>query len=291
MKKYSFIILSALILAMLTLSACDETINLNKKKERVRLLYSNTDHTKSDAGTITITEDMDGDGRTEDISINCSGDPYEIDITIGDQAVYNVVGELYAYNIPAIYLTDIDSKDNAKEIVLYTVVESDDPLLQIFRYQNGEIKKLSFEIQNYDGTKDETDNFFVGYIKDFPFEVIKNNRIRIHTQTQSRGMWDVSSEYQITDGQTFRRVKQTAYDIVQGTEYCTDEDGYAEIKSELKIDDDNIIIPGEYIRIIDDDFNDNVTLENRSGKKYKFNLNSYEIGELFDICELFYLAG
>ncbi len=223
MKK----VFTVLILAVLLLSGCQNASineNTDDKKdisEYARLIYSSYEN---DQGLESISEsdDFDFDGEKEDIDIIFEKKQYDeynvfTDTTVeieGASYFYSGLEDM-GYEVTDVYLCDIDSTDKAKEIAIFYIGGSSDPYAKILRYENGQIRPLSFHYEYADENgvmkSEENESLYLGYIPYPDMEAVAPKTIRLNTMLNS-GMWCCKTLYKEDNG-VISMQKEDYYEI------------------------------------------------------------------------------
>ncbi|MGN1116829.1 MAG: hypothetical protein ACI4TH_09685 [Candidatus Ornithomonoglobus sp.] len=262
-------------------------------KERCRNLYYCADYIV-DMPDFSFNEDMDGDGTNETVSFSTKDigmyDGIQVALKIND-AYINATKDMYCvWNVLAVYEMDIVPNDNAKEIAVFFMTESDDPMLRIYRYSGGNISILNFSTwSDWNGTS-INDYLYTGYVSAYPFDLHDDGSFTLQTQTYSRGMWDVYTTYRIDEYGNIVLIPQSEYVVAEGTEYCQNQWGYAYVKKSISGRGFNLYA-GDYIKIIRDDGKNHILIQKSTGEKGWFTMYGYSDYDLGEVSALFMMAG
>ncbi len=315
-RKINTIITAALaaILAAMSLCACstdssDDTNAVKKNSEtqataaaatpaakaaeRQQLIYSDFNH-EGVMPDIAFTEDFDGDGAEETVTLSRLigewDDSYFVNIKVNSQTVNTSASTQSGYTVAAVYLVDLDTSDDAKEIGVMLIGEDDYCWLELFRLNNGILTPMKYEYKDrynaiYYSTQisaaDNVENSFV---------VNNDGTFTMISPTSSYGMWNISVDYEVGSSGYIVEVPQDYYSVVD-IEDChfTDDDGYALVNKTLTGRGFDLYA-GDRITVLRDDGKNNLLLEKSTGETGWFKIGDSEY-DLYEVSELFMVAG
>lgn len=135
---------------------------------------------------ITFEEDIDGDEKKEKVLI-CIGNDAEKDYTFTIYINNKKMLSDYIERVDRIGVVDIDSKDEFKEIEIYSVGPSDDFISRFYRFEKNKVK-------------------FMGELSRLAW--IEDGLLYVHDWT---GHWSISRKYYIDRDGKFQEVNQPFY--------------------------------------------------------------------------------
>ncbi len=265
-----------------------------KPAEQVRLIYSDFDH-EGTMPEITFTDDLDDDGTEETITLNTApdelnDDEYTVDVRVASTNSTSFLQTMEGYGISAVYLLDLDTSDNSKEIAVIMMHYSEDPALEIFRW-NGELSHMIFETYDYKDELYQDDMLWLGYVSSYPFIINNDGTFTLQTQTSSRGMWDVYTYYKVDERGYIVEVSKESYEVVDiDQEFSTDDKGFAVVEQSITGRGFDLDV-GDEITILRDDGNNNILIQKSTGESGWFKMNGYDDSVLYKVSDLFILAG
>ncbi len=259
--------------------------------QRCRNLYYATSYGYNP--TMDFWEDMDSDGESERVQFYSGGEgkygEISATLTIDGAATGDFLKGCVGYNIEAVYLMDMMPNDHAKEIAVFTMCESADPMLKIFRYSNGGVKALNFDLwDKWFGTRIQPD-FWLGYADDFPLTVNDDGSITLQTQTDSNGMWDVYTTYRINEYGNIVLVPQDTYTVVPSSWYHSDQWGYWLVEQTFT-GSGLPLYQGDRIKPVLDDGNNHIYIQKSNGQGGWFTIPEYSLS-YGNVSKMFIMAG
>ncbi len=262
------------------------------KKRCINLWYGTGNRPMPD---LIYSDDMDSDGEDERIELKITGTTVNDGITaslkIGQAYINNIIPSTTTWSIDAVYFADLTPNDNAKELAIYTLSDSDDPELYIYRYSQGKIEPLTFKIwESWDNKYSYRSSWYTGYIETYVFDVNDDGSFTIQEQTDSFGMWDVYVPYKLNESNVIERVQKDSYPVVANTSYGYNEWGFWYVDKTLT----GYGLPlysGDWIKPIADNMNGNILIEKNDGTT-GWVIRNWDNFSLFEGCSrLFWMAG
>lgn len=295
MKRFSCTFLAALL--SLALAGC--TGGNENTPPRVR----DTSGSITDNGRAFYSHniDLDFDGKNETITMEVVLDdeqPWEASLNIA-AGEFKTSLPMIDGSIDAVYVCDIDTSDEVRDIAIITDEASDDPRIRIIKYKSG-LPLYEFKLNDDGGIYDD---LWLGYAISYYFNVLDNDWITLEMQTPSYGMWSIYRTFQRNDDGVFEEVVREYYDILpdfmekayteelSGDELDMWKKGYIKARCDYKYEDFEIKT-GEFIKPIYDDGNNKIYVEKEDGAggwiciDYAQGYNPSALNQNF-----FYLAG
>ena len=242
--------------------------------------------------------ELDFDDEDEEINVKIvKASDYEekMVITAGE---YEREIETFDAVIEKVYVCDIDTEDDVKDIAIITCEVSGDPRMHILKYE----KNLPVYKFN---TGEILDSCWLGYATSYYFNVDDDGIITMEEQTSSNAMWSVLKTYRLDSAGVFNEEVPEYYEILpdfmeegyaneelMGEEKEKWQRGYA--KAYAKYSGEDIVIEeGEYFKPVYDDGNNRIYIEKENGEKGWIPIPGYDINkgrnELNEY--LFFVAG
>ena len=221
---------------------------------------------------IDMWVDVNSDGQYENVKLSSSnigewGD-LSARLTVGLASSGDFLNDMQAYAISAVYLMDIVPNDGAKEIAIFSLCYSDDPMVMIFRCNGSSVKAIKFDTwDKWEGKSVKEPDFWLGYADAFPFTLHDDGSFTLQTQTESWGMWDIYTTYKINWEGNIVLIPQDYYEVVPSTwSYGVNNYGYYPVNQTLTGRGVNIY-KREYIKPIYDDNKDHIYIRKNNGSE------------------------
>lgn len=302
MKKIAIFLVAAILLSIL--AGCNNTPK-KVSEPRVKLLYEDEgDGLIFDSWTGYF--DFDNDETKERVKVRVL-DPDDksysqyLNVKIGE--FETTIEGVDRVHVEAIYGCDIDPNDGAWDLAVFTIEQSADPRVFIFKY-NENLEPYVFWGTDYNGEEAGENCYWLGYIDKPYFDITADNKIILRTQTGSRGMWYVNRIFSLDDRGRISEEKQELYEILPdfmlnsslADEFNAEEKqmwdkGY--IKANISLDGNSIdLMQGEYFKVLYDDDNNNLFIEKENGENGWINLDSQDVTTFIDLnLAFFFMAG
>lgn len=293
MKKFASLIT---IIVCITLAGCSQS---NENSPRTRDVSGSI--TNKGETFYSQNLDLDFDGKNETVTMEVSSiseNEWEstLNITMGN---YNTSLPMLDGWIDAVYLCDMDTQDNVRDLAVITNEGSGDPRIRIIKYDK-DLPLHKFR-SIYDGGI--CDDFWLGYATSYFFNVNDDDSITMEMQTPSNGMWSVYRTFKKDSDGVFEEVSLERYDILPDfmeTAYTKNLDdfevemwnkGYIKAYIDYTYQSFNIKA-GEYVKPLYDDGNDKIYVEKEDGTGGWINIDFSLEYSMFDFNQnFFYLAG
>ena len=247
--------------------------------QRCRNLWYSIDY--KNMPTIDLWEDFDSDGSYDHLVFGIIGtNKYggiKAQITVNGNKSGNIYEDVWdAYNIEAVYLMDIVPNDGVKELAVFTIAGSDDPVLQIFRLTGTGSSSVNFHVYDrYEGVYEDTDILGTGYVDAYPLNLHDDGSFTVQQQTSSTGMWDIYVTYRLDDYGSLVRINQDVYTVVPKTwGYGVNPWGYYPVYESV-YGRGLTLKAGDYIMPVYDDGNNNIYIRKSNGSEGWFSIDSY----------------
>lgn len=239
-------------------------------------------------------EDMDCDGVSDHVSLTTktinSWNELSATLKVNGSSTGDFLDGKVAYVIEAVYIMDIEPADNAKEIAVFSNCESDDPIIQIFRYSKNSIKPINFSYWNdWEGTVIDS-YYWTGYVDAFPFDLHDDGTFTLQLQTKSAGMWDVYKTFRIDEYGNIVLIPQSTYIVAPNSAYRANQWGYYQVNKTIK-GRGLTLYKGDWIKPLYDDCNNNIYIQKSNGSGGWFAIDGYNYGYGDEYSSMFALAG
>lgn len=237
--------------------------------------------------------DMDFDGKKEIIEIHITNHEAEqyMDVSVGGKTRR---ADTWEAGLTDIYITDINSSDGVKDLVVVTEEESGDPCVRMFRYGD------SLYQYCFDTEWGEEDELWIGYVSSY-LNVPEDHCLIIKEQTDSCGMWGVLKQYRLSEDGIFYEERPEHYEILakefMDLEYLPVEDaeehrmwekGY--VKAHSRYESNGMVIrQGEYFKVLYDNGYNFLYIIKENGQDGWINIEGYPMSEVNP--HFFFLAG
>ena len=244
--------------------------------------------------------DMDFDGKKERIELFVDDDyetmPNTLYVAVGS---YTRGIQIIDGVIEKVYICDLDTTDNRRELAIFTNEVSNDPILRIFKFENG-LTPVEFRKDFLDGSFIVDGELYTGYAFNYYCHVNDDDTLVIEEQTRSHGMWSVRRIYHNVDG-VYREIHADTYPVEEffmknhDTSHMLPEEREMWAKGYIKAHTDFAglgvdLYEGDYFKVTMDDEKDNVYIEKTSGEKGWINVADFN--QNFELNnDFFYLAG
>lgn len=287
--------LSLFIAAMVCVSAA-AGCGINDESEEYascKTLYL-AEQSSSEQDKLEFSEDMDGDGEKEDIEIEYGEDRYNnisASLKVGDAEIDDIFDDSYVYGIIAVYLMDLDPDDDAGELGIVSYSDNDWCDLAVIRYEDDSLSTLQFCSKSRDGSRNKTAHLMLcsGFDESY-VDVSRGGSLQLVLRTRSRGMWNVKTTWNADKDGIYEMKEQDKYDVVPKSGIMADDEGYWDVNEDIEGRGFDLE-EGDRIRVIADDMDNHIVIEKDTGEKGEFEMYGYSDDELYDVSDMFMLAG
>ena len=237
--------------------------------------------------------DMDFDGKKESIEVRVAyeGEYQYANVSIGEKKKKS---EMCDGGLTDVYVTDINSADGVKDLVVVTEEVSGDPIVRIYRYTDG-LRQYSFDTE-----WEVAESFGTGYVSSY-LNVPEDNCLIIKTQTDSYGMWGVLKTYRMSEDGIFYEEKPEHYEILaeefMDRDYLPIEDAHelrmwekGYVKAHSRYESNGMVIrQGEYFKVLYDNGYNFLYIVKENGQDGWISIEGYPMSEVNPY--FFFLAG